>query len=109
MATSYRLSQVQGTAGTGTYATLYNTGASTTAIVSNIIVTNQAATAVTVRIGVTTTAGTPTASEWLVSDFVVAPNDVFMLGPISIGNSRFIRVSSSAATCNFSAAVAEIS
>ena len=109
MATTYKLAQVQGTSSTGTYSTLYNTGASTTAIVSNLLVANQASASVTVRVGIDTTAGTPGAAEWLLYDVVVAANDTLSFGPLSLGNTQYLRVSSSANTCTFSAAVAEIS
>jgi len=109
MATAYQLAQVQGTSSTGTLATLYNTGASTTAIISNILIANHGAAAVTVRLGTDTTAGTPGADEWLLYDVVIAANDTLSFGPISLGNTKYLRVSSSANTCTFSAAVAEIS
>ena len=109
MATTYKLAQVQGSASTGTYSTLYSTGASTTAIVSNLLIANQAAAAVTVRVGIDDTAGTPGAAEWILYDVVVGANDTLSFGPLSLGNTRFLRVSSSANTCTFSAAVAEIS
>lgn len=110
MPTTYKNSQVQGTAGTGTYATLYNTGASTTAVISSILVTNTAATAATYRIGIMGTAGTPAAANWVVYDASVAANDVVCLTlGITLGNSQFIRVSSSANTVTFSAYVSEIS
>jgi len=109
MATTYKFSQVQGSASTGTYVTLYNTGASTTAIVSNILIANQSSSSVTVRLGTDTTAGTPGAAEWLLYDVVIAGNDTLSFGPLSLGNTQYLRASSSANTCTFSAAVAEIS
>ena len=109
MATTYKLAQVQGSASTGTYATLYNTGASTTAIISNLLIANEAGSAVTVRVGTDTTAGTPGAGEWILYDVVIAANDTLSFGPLSLGNTQYLRVSSSANTCTFSAAVAEIS
>lgn len=109
MATTYKLAQVQGSASTSTYVSLYNTSASTRAIISNLLITNQASSAVTVRIGTDTTEGTPGASEWLLYDVVVAGNDTLSFGPLSLGTSTYIRCSSSANTCTFSAAVAEIS
>ena len=109
MATTYSLAQVQGTSSTGTYSTLYSTGASTTAIISNLLIANQSPSTVTVRVGLDDTAGTPGAAEWLLYDVVIAGNDTLSFGPLSLGNTRFIRVSSSASTCTFSAAVAEIS
>ena len=109
MATTYKLAQVQGSASTGTYSTLYNTGASTTAIISNLLIANQAGSPVTVRVGIDDTAGTPGAAEWLLYDVVLAANDTLSFGPLSLGNTQYLRVSSSANTCTFSAAVAEIS
>ena len=109
MATTYKLAQVQGSASTGTYVTVYNTGASTTAIISNILIANEAAAAVTVRLGIDTTAGTPGAGEWILYDVVIAANDTLSFGPLSLGNTQYLRASSSANTCTFSAAVAEIS
>lgn len=109
MATAYKLAQKQGTASTGTYDTLYDTSANVTAVISNILVANQAGTAVTVRLGTDTTAGTPSASEWLLYDVVVAANDTLSFGPLSLPASTYLRFSSSANTCTFSAAVAEIS
>jgi hypothetical protein len=109
MATTYKLAQVQGSASTGTYSTLYDTSASVTAIISNLLIANQASAAVTVRVGIDTTAGTPGAAEWLLYDVVVGANDTLSFGPLSLGNTQFLRVSSSANTCTFSAAVAEIS
>lgn len=108
MATTYKLPQVQGTASTGTYATLYGTGANT-AIVSNILISNQAAATVTVRIGTDTTEGTPGSAEWLLYDVVVGANDTLSFGPLSLPAGAYLRVSSSANTCTFTAAVAEIS
>ena len=109
MATTYKLAQVQGSASTGTYSTLYNTGASTTAIISNLLIANQASASVTVRVGIDDTAGTPGAAEWILYDVVIAANDPLSFGQLSLGNTQYLRVSSSANTCTFSAAVAEIS
>ena len=109
MPTAYKYSQVQGTASTGTYATLYNTPSATEAVISSIVITNQASSSVTVRIGMDTTAGTPGASEWLVYDAVVAGNDTVALTlGVTMPASQFIRVSSSANTCNFSAFLSEL-
>jgi hypothetical protein len=110
MATSYLTKQVQGTASTSTYATLYETTGSTTAVVSAIHICNQAASPVTVRIGYDTTAGTPGASEFLLYDVIVPATETLTWnGPLTLGNTTYIRVSSSANTCSFTAAVAEIS
>lgn len=110
MATAYKPAQVQGTGSTGTYATLYETPASTEAIISTIVICNTAADSATYRIGLDTTAGTPDASEWLVYDATVAANDTVALTlGVSLDAGRFLRVSSSADTVTFSAFVSEIS
>lgn len=107
MATAYALAQVQGTASTTTYGTLYSTGAAETAVVSTISICNTASAAVTYRIGVTTSAGTPGAAEWIVYDNTVPGFDtVFLTVGLTLGNTKFIRVSSSANTCAFAASYA---
>ena len=110
MATAYKYAQVQGTASTGTYATLYTTPASTEAVISSLVITNQSSSAITVRIGLDATAGTPGASEWLVYDAAIAGNDTVALTlGVTLDAEKFVRVSSSADTCNFSAFLSEIS
>lgn len=111
MPTTYRYASVQGTSSTGTYATLYNTSASTTAVVSTIVVANTASTAATVRIAVMGSAGTPGASDGIILwDTSIAANDsVFLTVGAALGNSRFLRVSSSATSVTFTAFVSEIS
>lgn len=113
MPTIYRNAQLQGTAAVGTYANLYNTTAATTAVVSTIAITNTASSAATYRISIvpaTASAATPSASNWLVYDAAVPGNDtVFITAGITLGNSQFIRVSSSANTATFSAYISEIS
>jgi len=110
MATAYKYAQVQGTASTGTYATLYESPSATEAVISSLVITNQASSDVTVRIGMDTTAGTPGDSEWLVYDAVVAGNDTVALTlGVTLDAEKFVRVSSSADTCNFTAFLSEIS
>ena len=110
MATAYKYAQVQGTASTGTYATLYTTPAATEAVISSLVITNQSSSAITVRIGLDATAGTPGASEWLVYDAAVAGNDTVALTlGVTLDAEKFVRVSSSADACNFSAFLSEIS
>lgn len=107
MATAYALAQVQGTASTGTFSTLFSTGAAETAVVSTISICNTASAAVTYRIGVSTAAGTPAAAEWIVYDNTVPGNDtVFLTVGLTLGNTKYIRVSSSANTCAFAASYA---
>lgn len=110
MATAYKYAQVQGSASTGTYSTLYTTPASTEAVISSLVITNQASSDVTVRIGLDDTAGTPDSSQWLVYDAVVAGNDTVALTlGVTMPAGKFIRISSSADTCNFTAFLSEIS
>jgi hypothetical protein len=110
VATAYLTRQVVGTASTGTYSTLYSTGASTTAVVSSIVICNEAASRVTVRIGLAASATTPASGAFLLYDRTVDPNDTLILNlPVTLGNTTFIRTSSSAITCSFTAAVAEVS
>lgn len=110
MATAYKDQQVVGTAATSTYSTLYSTGASTTAVVSSIIIANEAASTVTVRVGLAASATTPASGAFILYDRVIPANDTLILNlPLALGNTKFIRVSSSAITCSFTAAVAEIS
>ena len=110
MATAYKYAQVQGTASTGTYATLYTTPAATEAVISSLVITNQSSSAITVRIGLDATAGTPGDSEWLVYDAAIAGNDTVALTlGVTLDAEKFVRVSSSADTCNFSAFLSEIS
>jgi hypothetical protein len=109
MATNYKYSQIQGTASTGTYATLYTTPAATQAVISTIVICNTSGSTATYRIGLDTTAGTPGASEWLVYDSTVAGNDsVCLTIGVCLDAEKFIRVSSSANTVAFSAFVSEI-
>lgn len=109
MATAYKTQQLQGTTGLTTYGTLYSTGASATAVISTIAVTNTASATATYRIGIMGSAGTPAAANWLVYDAVVAGNDtIFLTVGLALGSSQFVRVSSSANTVTFSAYVSEI-
>lgn len=109
MATAYKYSQVQGTAGLTTYATLYTTPAATQAVISSIVICNQSSSTITFNIGLDTTAGTPAASEFLVSGASIAGNDTIALTlGVTLDASKFIRVSSSANTCSFTAFVSEI-
>lgn len=110
MATAYKYSQVQGTAGTGTYATLYTTPSATEAIISSIVICNTDSSSAQYRIGLDATEGTPGASEWLVYDATIAANDTVCLTlGVTMDASKYLRVSSSANTVTFSAFLSEIS
>ena len=110
MAEIYKNTQIQGTATVTTYATLYGTTSLTTAVVSTILIANTSSSSATYRIAIMSTEGTPAAANWLVYDSVVAGNDSIALTlGIALGNTQYIRVSSSANTVTFSAFVSEIS
>jgi hypothetical protein len=110
MATTYRNNSLQGTAGLTTYGTLYNTSASTTAVVSTILLCNTSATQQQYRIGIMGSAGTPSTQDFIVFNDSVAGNDTVALTlGVTLGNSQFIRVSSSSNSLGFHAFVSEIS
>lgn len=111
MATAYKTQQVGGTSGTATFATLYNTGASTTAVVSAIHICNEsAATAGTVWIGLVGSAASPGSGQFIATGWVVPATETLTWnGPLTLGNTQYIRVSSSGTAVTFTAAVAEVS
>jgi len=79
-------------------------------VISSLVICNQSSSAITVRVGLDATAGTPGASEFLVYDASVAGNDTIALTlGITMDAGKFIRVSSSANTIAFSAFLSEIS
>lgn len=111
MATTYKYSSVQGTGSSTTYATLYNTAASTTAVLSTIAIANRAASPATYRVAVMGSAGTPAASDGILAwDATVQANDtVFLTIGAALGNSKYVRVSSSTTTVTFTTFASEIS
>jgi len=109
MAIAYKTQQVQGTAAASTYSTLYSTGVGTTAVLSTIAVCNTASTAATFRVGICGSASSPGVGEHIVYGASVPANDtVFLTIGLAISASKFVRISSSADTVDFYAAVAEI-
>lgn len=110
MAEAYKYSSVQGNANVNTYSTLYNTSASATAVLSTIAVCNTASAAATYRIGIMSSAGSPTGTDGLIAwDTPVPGNDtVFLNIGATMGNSKFIRVSSSGSAVTFTAFISEI-
>lgn len=110
MAIIYKDASVQGTAGVGTYATLYNASASVTALIGTLGICNTASTAATYRVGVMGSAGTPSGAEWRIYDSSIPGNDTaFMTVGLVVDSGEFVRVSSSASTVTFFASVSEIS
>lgn len=112
MPTVYKNAQLQGGAGVTTYGNLYNTTASSTAVLSTLAVANTASTSATYRISIvpaSASASNPSASNWIVYDAPISANDsVFLTFGMALGNSQFVRVSSSANTVTFSAFISEI-
>lgn len=111
MAVAYLTKQVQGTSGTATFATLYETGASTTAVVSAIHICNESATTSgTVWVGIAASATSPTSGQWLAAGWAIPTGETLTWnGPMTLGNTAFIRVSSAGTALTFTAAVAEVS
>jgi hypothetical protein len=109
MATTYKSSQVLGTAGTTTYATLYNVPSATSAVISSIVICNRSTATKAFRIGLDTTAGTPATSEFLVYDATIDGNDTVSLTlGIALAAGMYIRVSSTDDNLTFTAFVSEI-
>lgn len=113
MATTYKNAQVQGASAIGSYVNLYNTTASTSAVVSTLAIANTASSAATYRLAIvpaSASASNPSASNWVVYDGTVVGNDSVLLTlGVTLGNSQFIRVSSSADTVTFTGFISEIS
>ena len=110
MATTYTDAQIAGTASTSTYATLTQTTSTTTAVVGSLVICNEATSAVTVRVGLAASATTPASGAFILYDRVIPANDTLVLTMgLALGNTKFIRVSSSATTVSFTASVSVIS
>jgi hypothetical protein len=112
MATAYSvLGQVAPSATTETQ--LYLVPSATSAVVSSIVVTNQAATAATYRIAVVKSGGSvsPAAAlSWIVYGATVAANDstILTIG-ITMATGDQIRVYASSSTLSFNAFGSQIS
>jgi hypothetical protein len=110
MATSYKNAQVQGTATSTTYATLYTAPASTQAVISTIAVCNTSSSSLTYRVAIMDTEGTPSSQNWIVYDATIPGNDtVFLTAGFTLQAGQVIRIASSATSLAFSAYVSEIS
>ena len=100
MAQTYKvLGQLVGSGVIGTYGTVYGPVAvSTSAIVSTIVVCNQAATAATFRLAICTTT-TPATKEFIAYGMTVPANDsiTLTLGVTLDATVKYLQASSSAA------------
>jgi hypothetical protein len=109
MADIYKNSRIQGTVSLSTYATLYSTSASNTAIISTIIIANTSSFTKQYRIAVLDSAGTPASTDWIAYDASIYANDsVFLTVGISLQKNQFLRISSTDNTLTFNASVLEI-
>jgi hypothetical protein len=111
MATTYKvLGQKISTGTITTYDTLYGpVGVGTAAIVSTVVVCNQAATAATYRLAVCATT-TPATKEFIVYGGTVPANDTITLtlGMTVDATAKLLMCSASASTVSFSAFGCEI-
>lgn len=92
-----------------TETTLYDAAASTTAVVSSIVVCNRSAVDVTYRIYIGVDDAATSNEQYLVYDATIAPNDTvaYTLG-ITMGDTDDLRVYASTANLSFSAFGTEI-
>ena len=108
MASIYKqLGAAAGNGTIGTAANLYAASgtASTSTVVSSIVICNTSATAATYRIAINTASATYAAGRYIVYDATIAGNDTvaLTLGLVLDPTNRYLNVSSSASTVNFSA------
>jgi len=92
-----------------TATTLYTVPASTSTVVSTIVICNQAASAATYRISVRPAGGAQTAAMYLAYDVTVGANDstALTLG-ITLATTDVITIYASSATLGFTAFGSEI-
>jgi len=109
MALEYKvLGQLQGSGAIGTYTELGQVPAGKQWLVSTVSICNQGASAITYRLGISTTIS-PSASQWLVYGATVPANDTVTLTlGITMGSDWRIMASSSSTTSSFQAFGTEI-
>lgn len=90
----------------GTAANLYAASgtASTSTVVSSIVICNTSSSSATYRIAINTASATYASGRYVVYDATIAGNDTIALtlGLVLDPTNRYLNVSSSAATVNFS-------
>jgi hypothetical protein len=108
MATTYKVLGQSNPAAT-TATTLYTVPASTSTVVSTLVICNQAASAATYRISVRPAGAAQTAAMYLAYDVAVAANDstALTLG-VTLATTDIITVYASSATLAFTAFGSEI-
>jgi glucose-6-phosphate dehydrogenase assembly protein OpcA len=108
MATTYKVLGQQNPAAT-TATTLYTVPAATSAVISTIVITNQAATAATYRISVRPAGAVQTNAMYLAYDVTIGANDstALTLG-LTLATTDVVTVYASTATLSFNAFGSEI-
>lgn len=114
MPTTYK--QLGAAAGSGTISTaaqLYaaSATASTATVISSIVICNASASSATYRIAINTASATFAAGRYVVFEATIAGNDTvaLTLGLVLDPTNRFLNVSSSSTSVNFSAYGSELS
>lgn len=107
MAQTYKqLAAAAGGGTIGTAANLYSASgtASTSTIISSIVICNTASTSATYRIAINTASATYATGRYVVYEATIAGNDTvaLTLGLVLDPTNRYLNVSSSANTVNFS-------
>jgi hypothetical protein len=109
MALEYKvLGQTEGSAAIGTYVQLGQVPAGKQWLVSTIAICNQGSSAITYRLGISTTTS-PTGNQWLVYGATVPANDTVTLTlGITMGSDWRIMTSASSSTVSLQAFGTEI-
>lgn len=109
MAVEYKvLGQVAGSGAIGTYSELGQVPAGKQWLVSTVAICNEGSSAITYRLGVSTSIS-PSTGEWLVYGATVPANDTVTLTlGITMGSDWRIMTSSSSSTVSFQAFGTEI-
>jgi glucose-6-phosphate dehydrogenase assembly protein OpcA len=108
MATTYKVLGQSIPAAT-TQATLYTVPSATQAVVSSIVICNQATSAATFRLAIRIAGATLTAAQYIAYDVTVGASDstVLTMG-LTLGAADLLTVYASTATVSFSAYGSEI-
>ena len=108
MATTYKVLGQSIPAAT-TQATLYTVPSATQAVVSSVVICNQAASAATFRLAIRVGGATLATSQYIAYDVTVGANDstVLTMG-LTLGAADLLTVYASTATVSFSAYGSEI-
>jgi hypothetical protein len=108
MATTYKvLGQVNPSATTAT--TLYTAPSATQAVISSLVIANQAATAGTFRVAIRVAGATLAANQYIAYDVAIGANDTTALTlGITLGAADVVTIYASSATMSFNLFGSEI-